>query len=781
MRPRKFIGRNKDTGAMELKMAVIEQFGEEVLELGLEGALRKSRVAAYRPGSGFRSREEWEASGFATEARRRFPNFPDLIDQVVGGFKVPWTREPGESMWDLARPSTSRVDGEQKEFLFGEAETEVAGGWSVIVPLNVAKQMKVRLMNYSVLRKVEYGGGFKNRPLRNASAELLWDEQSKSRMSCNDYIDRSILDEIAPVRCAEAAPNLVNACLALGKKHPGRRLGLSKIDMKSCFFQYHIDLKQAHYFGSLLTNKAVLICLRLIQGGVASPAFGPTVTEIVVELFNRMRVEDAPTEEELEMKEWTGIIEDDREQEIFPFDFVPKMAINTHYASGYVDDINMVLLEDLAHETGRAILGCAESAFRPRHKLEDEDHRPAPWSVKKKVDFKARGLHVITGIEVDVRKFTLSITQERADRIREWMGTVFPSREAEVDIDDLLSILGKLQHVSQVRLGGRCEMSCMWKVLTCCPVREVRSIERKGSRRKFVLTLKSEMYAQVQDWLEFLHRPVPMCMSAHPDVAERLRPTIVGCTDASTKGMGGWYKLDGLIFIWQVMFPPEVSRAVSRQKNDGGTLDINLLEHLGIYVQNSLIRDQLKGQGRNMSGVVIMTHCDNQAAVARTNRIQVGSRAGLHLVRTLYKDMDSEGYSARAKYLEGDLNIVADEASRHEWHPESSQEKRLADYVQLLESHNKRSTIIRSEDGGIDPEKVIFRQVSPGIQEAVDEVLAKAMVTERWEKVDKNASKFLLTFRNNKPALVNQMTDKAVWNRSLPVGHDEEEEEGMRE
>ncbi|GMI46218.1 hypothetical protein TrCOL_g1468 [Triparma columacea] len=590
---------------------------------------------------------------------------PYLASAIPGGFSVPFRHHPqGRSplpidvRWNEVQDSWSAARGkEAKNHLLAELKTELDRTYSLLLPRDAVMAVvePLALSTFHVLVKTLADGRDKRRPIRDASQELI--TVAGVDTSVNGLVDRHELAAIARVRCAEALPRLILSLLNMAKGEPGLPLGVAKVDIDGCFFRFHGDPHQCGMFASLVHPDYVLICLRLIQGGVHSPSFAPLLTESCCELYRTLALDGPEARAPVPHEDWIGSVDDGAPQGMFPFTFTNPPTPTTHTAETYVDDVLLGAYMDRYVEASKLILHCLFCAYREPEPNQDLDTWPSPVSAKKKEDFKFGGRATMLGIVVNARNLTVEIEAERAREVRELLLTTFPGVGNWVDVRGLPRLTGKLQHISATRLGGAAHMTAIWKLYTCCQVRL-----NHGRYEVLIIDL---IYQEILDWINFLSQPPPMPMAYLPYVACELEVTDTGYTDASGLGMGGHFELGDTTYVWRFPFGPEVTNSLIRQRGDGGSITINELELLAIVTQTRLLQLQWSLCEIPSLGRVALTYSDNTAAVAATGKFRLRSRAGLNMVKAMAQHAADHGYVARALHVPGVENGAADFLSRN--------------------------------------------------------------------------------------------------------------------
>ncbi|GMI42268.1 hypothetical protein TrCOL_g10528, partial [Triparma columacea] len=349
---------------------------------------------------------------------------PYLKAAIPFGFSVPFLHHPnpqGESplpisiKWDEVRDSWSAAQGQEaKSHLLTEIKKELDRSYSLLLPRDAVVDIikPLALCPFHVIAKLLTDGRTKLRPIRDGSRRCITLEGDST--SINELVDRPRLKDISRVRCAEALPRLILSLLNMAKGEPGKPLGVAKVDIDGCFFRFHGDPSQCGMFASLVHPDYILICLRLIQGGVSSPTLAPLITESCCELFRSMAITSPEAKAPVTHQEWIGSDDDGTPQVTFPFTLETPSSRITHTAETYVDDVLLGCYMDKYVEASRLILHCLFCAYREPTPDQDLNIWPSPISAKKRDDLTFRGRTTMLGIVVDSRNLTVEVGADRA-------------------------------------------------------------------------------------------------------------------------------------------------------------------------------------------------------------------------------------------------------------------------------------------------------------------------------------------------------------------------------
>ena len=276
--------------------------------------------------------------------------------------------------------------------------------------------------------------------------------------------------------------------------------------------------------------------------------------------------------------------------------------------------------------------------------LANEAHRAEAVSLKKllKGDGSWATRKLILGWIIDTLRQTLEIPAYRkamlADIFEDLKGRKRVGRKA------WQSILGKLRFVSIAIPGSAGLFSALQLALN----------EATQNRIKITKHLRRHIHDFALLAADLCSRPTHLAEIV-PEA-----PTSIGATDAAKAGMGGvFFDHEGKPFVWREEFPPEIQQELITFETDG-TITNSDLEQAAVLTQL-----ELSGRTLPLRYATVDVLCDNTPAVSRFRKGAVSSASpAAYLCRMASLHQRENRYHARVFYMPGELNRMADDASR---------------------------------------------------------------------------------------------------------------------
>ena len=442
--------------------------------------------------------------------------------------------------------------------------------------------------------------------------------------------------------------------------HSNRRFGpvyLGKIDIADGFYRVWVQIRDIPKLAVVLpgaphADPLVAFPLALPMGWVESPPFFTTLTETVCDLANAKLRESAHTSAPHRLEQAAATVVEpppppppkawrSQQQHRNPVAQQPVSAVDI-----YVDDF--LLLAQTRHQRERVLRTTLHSIDDVFRKLEPSDppHRKEPSSVKKllKGDAAWSTRKRFLGWDLDTVEMTLNLPPHRLERLREVLAWIGPTRK-RLPTAQWHQLLGELRSMSPALPGTRGLFSTLQAAIG------------KGDQRRVRIT--RHVRATATDFLALVD-----CLAARPTRLQELVPTApmaIGACDACQIGMGGvWLSDDAPPALWRQRFAPTVPSALVTSTHRSGTVSISDLELAGIIAQKD-VATQIFDVREN----TLWIGSDNRAAVSWSTKgssTSVTSRAYLLQYNALHQR--HHRYVARHHYIPGQVNAMADDASR---------------------------------------------------------------------------------------------------------------------
>ena len=255
------------------------------------------------------------------------------------------------------------------------------------------------------------------------------------------------------------------------------------------------------------------------------------------------------------------------------------------------------------------------------------------WSTRKE----------LLGWVVDTLKQTLELPAHRKHELR----TIFNELNGKrrVSQKQWQRLVGKLRFVSTAISGSTGLFSALQTALNKASSSRVRITKTLADH----LAVFNKLVKDLQTRPTHLAEIVPQA------------PSYVGTTDAAKQGMGGvFFAPDQQAYIWRYPFSPEIQRRLVSADNPNGSITNSDLEQAGMVSHLDIIATTLP-----TTYCTITTGGDNTPAVSRMNKGATSLTGAAPRLCLLNSSLQREHrYCHIARYLAGDNNVMADDASR---------------------------------------------------------------------------------------------------------------------
>ena len=274
-----------------------------------------------------------------------------------------------------------------------------------------------------------------------------------------------------------------------------------------------------------------------------------------------------------------------------------------------------------------------------------ETHRNEAVSLKKalKGDSSWSTRKVILGWIIDTVRQTIELPAHR----KETLAAIFAAlaNSHRVSNKDYLSYLGKLRFVSVAIPGSKGLFSAL----------QLAHSKAKGNRVRINRLLRQHINAFASLCTSLSQRPTHLA-----EIVPQ-QPSLVGATDAAKPGMGGiFYDPQGRPFVWRAPFCAQVQKTLVSADNPKGSTTNSDLEYAALLAQLDLMASVTP-----VTYATIHNKCDNTPAVSRVRKGAVNAEGPAALLcdwACLHQRQHR--YCHLASYLPGELNVMADDASR---------------------------------------------------------------------------------------------------------------------
>jgi hypothetical protein len=252
----------------------------------------------------------------------------------------------------------------------------------------------------------------------------------------------------------------------------------------------------------------------------------------------------------------------------------------------------------------------------------------------------------ILGWDIDAYFMTLSLPAHRLDGMSELIHSILHRKR--VSRTAWQRLLGTLRSTSPALYGAKHLFSMLQHALR----------EQRGRRIRLTALLRASLI----DWTLLATngnaQPVPLhTVVPHP-------PHIIGATDASKQGMGGFYITQSTrgpdYYLWRAAFPSSITNALTSPDNPTGLINNSDLELAGLVLGSTLIAQRHYRPYQHIS-----LASDNTPAVAWvTKGSNTSNGPPAYLLHMLAQSRRSHKYQLTVPFTTGLSNTIADCCSR---------------------------------------------------------------------------------------------------------------------
>jgi hypothetical protein len=596
----------------------------------------------------------------------------------------PWSLERLE---ETIKRGPHKSSEEHAAFLREELLDFVQKGFWTILPWRLVKKYKrmLRILRISPMGVV---------PQRARRPRLIVD------YSCFD-LNRETL-KLAPKEAMQFGKALERILAQIVAANPAHGpVQLIKVDIADGFYRVWLNLadipKLAVSIPSLKGEEPLLAFpLVLPMGWTESPPYFCAATETVTDVANQRalnnwtppphRLDEAadsrPTSEE------PSLITSSAKTATYTDlpDTIPNRRFKKRLLSRFdvfVDDFigmgqgNRKQLTNLR----RILLHTLDEVFRPLAG-DDSPSRKEPASVKKLLQGDAcwSTRKVILGWIIDTLKMTIELPAHRMERLTELLASI-PRTQKRVAVQKWQQVLGELRSMSIAIPGSRGLFSLLHEALRH---------QEPGAR----IRLSNGVHDCLDDfrWIatDLASRPTRLY-----EIVPQTHPELLGAQDACGFGMGGvWFPATHQLpsrpttaspssanempvdnascsplaassrdegpILWRARFEPDIVNDLVSFANPTGNVTNSDLELAAAVVQNDIAVHNYDVRERT-----IASGSDNTPAVAwQAKGSTTTTSAPAYLLRLQALHQRFHRYFHSAFYIPGDVNIMADDASR---------------------------------------------------------------------------------------------------------------------
>jgi len=532
----------------------------------------------------------------------------------------------------LARGPHRSAAAEFAEFLVADMFDYVQMGYWIVLPYTSVRHLpNLRLAPAGVVPQRER----RPRPIMDYSFY-------NTNAACLPY---------APLQAMQfgtALPRLLERLVYCNRTH-GPPV-LAKIDLADGYYRVPLSPAAALALAVLIPTDLphdptplVALPLTLPMGWAQSPPYFCAFTETVTDLTNQATLSLHPKNPLLEPTQCT--------LEPVATDFHPTAVTLggadlqplTH-ADVYIDDFLLVAQRPYQLPLMNTFLNALDTVF----------HDPTPTNRRQLVsaskldkgDATFATQKRILGWDIDTHVMTLSLPSHRLEGMTELINNILDRKR--VSRTTWQRLLGTLRSTSPALYGAKHLFSTLQHALR----------DQRGRRIRLTALIR----ASLLDWTILASTanslPVPLhTVVPHP-------PHIIGATDASKQGMGGFYIIQSTqgpeYYLWRAAFPPSISNALTSSDNPTGFINNSDLELAGLVLGSTVIAQSHKRPYQH-----ICLASDNTPAVTWVTKGSTTSNGPpAYLLHMLAQSRRSHQYQLTVPFTTGLSNTIADCCSR---------------------------------------------------------------------------------------------------------------------
>jgi hypothetical protein len=489
--------------------------------------------------------------------------------------------------------------------------------------------------------------------LRLAPAGVVPQRERRPRpiMDYSFYNTNAACLPYAPLQAMQfgtALPRLLERLVYCNRQH-GPPV-LAKIDLADGYYRVPLSSAAALALAVLIPTDLphdptplVALPLALPMGWAHSPPYFCAFTETITDLTNHATLSVHPKNPLLDHTQCTL---EPVETEFHPAavilggDSLPPLT----HADVYIDDFMLVAQRPYHLPLMNTLLHALDKVF----------HDPTPTNRRQIIS--ASKIHKgdaafstqkrILGWDIDTHLMTLALPKHRLEGMSDLIYTILQRKR--VSRKTWQRLLGTLRSTSPALYGAKHLFSTLQQALR----------DQQGRR----VRLTSLLRASLMDWTLLATNansvPVPLhTVVPHP-------PHIIGATDASKQGMGGFYITQSSrgteYHLWRAAFPPSIMSALSTPENPNGLINNSELELAGLVLGSTLIAQRHYRPYQHIS-----LASDNAPAVAWITKGSATSKGPTaYLLHLLAQSRRSHRYQLTVPFTTGLSNTIADCCSR---------------------------------------------------------------------------------------------------------------------
>ena len=580
--------------------------------------------------------------------------FPFFKKVHQNGMEYKYTREltPDEKMAELeAQLQKGNHKGAvtQEEELKKKLHRDIQYGFSVPVLKSLLKRIKGAMLQPCNLAPQFTLTKTGERVPKNRLTHDMSDGITQEDVPVNSRCDMS---QYPHMIYGWALLRIITYIVALRRAFPNKKILISKYDLSDAYRRIANGFKAAAET-ILVAGHIAFIMLRLCFGASVNPPVWCSLSEMVTDLSNELPLIKGWNPDELHHPMQPEVPEPEYLDESIPITAAKEMVVDvptTTLGRGdcFIDDIIKVFLD-----TADAIKRHASSALlaifvsiRPFAGKKETVPRKEVVSLEKwKAEGVPREIQMVLGWLINTRLLLLCLPLDKYTTYVRDIDIIL-SKNGKINLKQLESIIGKLQHASYV-------IPLASHFLSSFRRRVSKMQEKLGNSfwaRFTYFHLSKEELADLTLWKELLHQ-------AHKGISLNgltlRRPTQLGFSDSCPYGLGGFTHFGR---AWRL----KIDQSSPIYGVDAAN---NALEFLGMAI--TLLLSLKECEERHLVDEVILILGDNTSAVSWIFRASLPTKSIYFptinfIARKIATAVSASRNFIVSRHLEGKRNVISD-------------------------------------------------------------------------------------------------------------------------
>ena len=471
-------------------------------------------------------------------------------------------------------------------------------------------------------------------------------DQSFNYSANNSVNSRVIPESLTPCRYGTALKRLLHYIIDVRRRHPKRRILMTKLDVKAAYRRLHAAADTA-VASLVIVGVIALMGLRLLFGASPNPSIWSDLSEILCDICNqvsRCSLWNATNTPDIESPHQAQYVRPPTYlADALPISRARAMTVQVDsddypYTDVYLDDFISCFLdtEEAIWSGSRASLLILHLFGRPVLQHEPTTRDDLLAFDKTLAEGTPEETKIILGWEINTRLLLLSLP---ITKLESWTADINRLLlQKKVSYEEIATTIGRLNHAAYVIPTARAFL---------CHLRRLElHLQRSGKPA----TLDENQIGELHQWCYFLKRA---SLGISINLLTYRAPNIFLRADACEHGLGGLSLNSGL--AWRFEIPANLR----------GNLSLNLLEYLASAITIVVTAHHDKIQPEDC----VLSQLDSTTAdywLQKGGGQFKGAERAIHLEvsRWLSSCLLDIGACSYSQWIPGEENVIADSLSR---------------------------------------------------------------------------------------------------------------------